>query len=157
MSRTMGFGEVGLAPKILPSRGVQTRSLRRFQACNFAGRRRTFRHFSLERVQKYWCTQYFAHVAISGFSGRRPFGLKAAVLAMEPEGWSTHWVETDPVELAMDGTGKPTWLQRRPRGKKPRTGPAETRAYDYQSIHAQTIITFMFREHTITRASMPKP
>ena len=23
-------------------------------------------------------------------------------LAMEPEGWSTHWVETDPVELAME-------------------------------------------------------
>ena len=32
-----------------------------------------------------------------------------------------------------------------------------SRAYNYQSIHAQTIITFVFREHTITRASMPKP
>ena len=53
-------------------------------------------------MQKYWCTQYFAHAAISGFYGRRPFGLKAAFLAMEPEGWSTHWVETDPVELAME-------------------------------------------------------
>ena len=31
-----------------------------------------------------------------------------------------------------------------------------SRAYDYQSIHAQTRITFVFREHTITRASMPK-
>ena len=34
--------------------------------------------------------------------GRSPFGLKAAFLAMEPDGWSTHWVETDPVELAME-------------------------------------------------------
>ena len=31
-----------------------------------------------------------------------------------------------------------------------------SRAYDYQSIHAQIIITFVSREHTITRASMPK-
>ena len=31
------------------------------------------------------------------------------------------------------------------------------RAYADQSIHAQTIIAFVFREHTITRASMPKP
>ena len=31
-----------------------------------------------------------------------------------------------------------------------------SRAYDYQSIHAQTIIMFVFREHTITRASLPK-
>ena len=76
--------------------------MRRFQACNFAGRRGTFRHFSLERVQKDWCTQDFAHVAISGVYGRRPFGFKAAFLAMEPDGWSTHWVGTDPVELAME-------------------------------------------------------
>ena len=25
------------------------------------------------------------------------------------------------------------------------------------SVHAQTIITFVFQEHTLTRASMPKP
>ena len=31
------------------------------------------------------------------------------------------------------------------------------RAYDDQSIHAQTIISFVFPEHTMTRASMPKP
>ena len=64
--------------------------------------RRTFRHFSFERVQKYWCTQYFVHVPVSWASGRRPLGLKAAFFAMESEGWSTHWVETDPVELAME-------------------------------------------------------
>ena len=68
---------------VLPSRDLQTRTLRWFQACNFAGRRRTFRLFSLERVQKYWCTRYFAQVAISGAYGRRPFGLKAAFLAMK--------------------------------------------------------------------------
>ena len=66
------------------------------------------------------------------------------------------WRRT-PWSWPWSGTGEPTWLQRRPRGKKPRTGPAERRAYDYQSIHAQTIITFVFRKHTITRASMPKP
>ena len=32
-----------------------------------------------------------------------------------------------------------------------------SRAYGYQSIHAETIITFVFQEHTVTRASMPKP
>ena len=32
-----------------------------------------------------------------------------------------------------------------------------SRAYGYQSIHARTIITFVFQEHTVTRASMPKP
>ena len=31
------------------------------------------------------------------------------------------------------------------------------RAYAHQSIHAQTIIPFVFQEHTLTRASMPKP
>ena len=31
------------------------------------------------------------------------------------------------------------------------------RAYDDQSIRAQTIIPFVFREHTVSRASMPKP
>ena len=31
------------------------------------------------------------------------------------------------------------------------------RAYANQSIHAQTIIPLMFQEHTLTRASMPKP
>ena len=31
------------------------------------------------------------------------------------------------------------------------------RAYADQSIHAQTMITFVFQEHTVTRASMPKP
>ena len=31
------------------------------------------------------------------------------------------------------------------------------RAYGSQSIHAQTIITFVFQEHTGLRASMPKP
>ena len=31
------------------------------------------------------------------------------------------------------------------------------RAYDDQSIHAQTIISCVFQEHTLTRASMPKP
>ena len=31
------------------------------------------------------------------------------------------------------------------------------RAYDDQSIHGKTIITFVFLEHTMTRASMPKP
>ena len=31
------------------------------------------------------------------------------------------------------------------------------RAYDDQSILAQTIISFVFPEHTMTRASMPKP
>ena len=46
-------------------------------------------------MQKYWCTQYFVHVAVSGVSGRRRlFGLKALFLAMEPE--------EDPVELAME-------------------------------------------------------
>ena len=30
-------------------------------------------------------------------------------------------------------------------------------AYGSQSIHAQTIITFVLQEHAITRASMPKP
>ena len=30
-------------------------------------------------------------------------------------------------------------------------------AYGDQSIHAQTIIPFVFQEHTVTRASMPKP
>ena len=34
--------------------------------------------------------------------GNFSFGLKAAFLAMEPDGWSTHWVKTDPVELAME-------------------------------------------------------
>ena len=29
--------------------------------------------------------------------------------------------------------------------------------YGCQSIHAQTIITFVFQEQTVTRASMPKP
>ena len=28
---------------------------------------------------------------------------------------------------------------------------------DLSGIHAQTIITFVFLEHTVTRASMPKP
>ena len=32
-----------------------------------------------------------------------------------------------------------------------------SREYGDQSIHAQTIITFVFQEHTLTRASMPKP
>ena len=32
-----------------------------------------------------------------------------------------------------------------------------SRAYGYQCIHAQTIIPFVFREHTVTSASMPKP
>ena len=31
------------------------------------------------------------------------------------------------------------------------------RAYAHQSIHAQTTIPFVFQEHTLTRASMPKP
>ena len=31
------------------------------------------------------------------------------------------------------------------------------RAYGDQSIHAQTIIPFVSQEHTVTRASMPKP
>ena len=31
------------------------------------------------------------------------------------------------------------------------------RAYAHQSIHAQTIISFVFQEHKLTRASMPKP
>ena len=31
------------------------------------------------------------------------------------------------------------------------------RAYGDQSIHAQTIIPFVFQEHMVTRASMPKP
>ena len=31
------------------------------------------------------------------------------------------------------------------------------RAYAHQRIHAQTIITFVFQEQSITRASMPKP
>ena len=31
------------------------------------------------------------------------------------------------------------------------------RACDHKSIHAQTIITFVFQEHTGLRASMPKP
>ena len=30
------------------------------------------------------------------------------------------------------------------------------RAYRYQSIHAKIIIPFVFQEHTVTRASMPK-
>ena len=30
------------------------------------------------------------------------------------------------------------------------------RAYGDQSIHAQIIIPFVFQEHTVTRASMPK-
>ena len=30
-------------------------------------------------------------------------------------------------------------------------------AHANQSIHAQTIIPFVFQEHTLTRASMPKP
>ena len=30
-------------------------------------------------------------------------------------------------------------------------------AYDHERIHAQTIITFVFQEHAITAASMPKP
>ena len=37
------------------------------------------------------------------------------------------------------------------------TAPHSQRAYDYQSIHAQTIITSMYKEHTTTRASMLKP
>ena len=31
------------------------------------------------------------------------------------------------------------------------------RAYGYQCIHVQTITTFVFREHTVASASMPKP
>ena len=31
------------------------------------------------------------------------------------------------------------------------------RAYAHQRVHAQSIITFVFREQSITRASMPKP
>ena len=31
------------------------------------------------------------------------------------------------------------------------------RTFADQSIHAQTIITFVFQEHSITRAAMPKP
>ena len=31
------------------------------------------------------------------------------------------------------------------------------RAYGHQSIHSQTIIPFVFRENTVTRASIPKP
>ena len=61
--------------------------------------------------------------------------------------WSWPW----------SGTGKPTWLQKRLRGKKPRTGPGERRACAHQSIHAQTMITFVLPEHALTRASMPKP
>ena len=34
---------------------------------------------------------------------------------------------------------------------------AAPRAYDDQSIHAQTIMTIAFQEHTMTRTSMPKP
>ena len=30
------------------------------------------------------------------------------------------------------------------------------KAYDYQSIHAKIIITFVFLKHTIARASIPK-
>ena len=41
------------------------------------------------------------HVPVSWACARRPLGLKAA-FAMESESWSTHWVETDPVELAME-------------------------------------------------------
>ena len=32
-----------------------------------------------------------------------------------------------------------------------------SRAYDYESIHAQTITTFVFLEQTVTRASMTQP
>ena len=32
-----------------------------------------------------------------------------------------------------------------------------SRACGYQCTHAQTIITFVFREHAVTSASMPKP
>ena len=32
-----------------------------------------------------------------------------------------------------------------------------SRAYGYQCIHAPTIITLVFREHTVTSASMPNP
>ena len=35
--------------------------------------------------------------------------------------------------------------------------PGVPRAYDDQGIHAQTIISFVFPEPTMTRASMPKP
>ena len=34
---------------------------------------------------------------------------------------------------------------------------AARRACDDQSIHAQTTIPFVFQEHTMTRASMPRP
>ena len=32
-----------------------------------------------------------------------------------------------------------------------------SKVYDYQSIHAKTIVTFVFLKHTVTIASMPKP
>ena len=36
-------------------------------------------------------------------------------------------------------------------------GVRVSRAYADQSIHAQTIIPFVYQEHTLTRASMPEP
>ena len=120
----------------------------RNQGCNFAGRRRTFRHLSLQRVQKYWCTQCFVHVAVSGVSGRRRlFGLST---------FSCHGARGGPGGVGH-GAGLASKLGCRRGCAAKSRGPGERRACAHQSIHAQTMITFVLPEHALTRASMPKP
>ena len=48
-------------------------------------------------------------------------------------------------------------IRSRARPYEKHTRVRNPRAYSDQSTHAQTILPFVFQEHTVTRASMPKP
>ena len=68
----------------------------------FCWQAQDFQAFFIGEGAKVLVYAVFRACGNSGAYGRRPFGLKAAFLAMKPNGWSTHWVEADPAEMAME-------------------------------------------------------